>query len=231
MKPSIPSSASVEPNDGNGPAFVGFDFDGTLAAHRGGWSLLYRLFGVEAAGEARTTAFWDGELTYEEWITGNIEDWRRQGVRKEDVERAATAVKLRAGAADLLRELQYNDIPFGIISAGVRDLIKSIERFSPAFIISNEVIYDDTVPVDVMPRVPPNTKGDILQRICDDANIDPTNVVYVGDSAQEAGAYETAGTAIQVNPTDPEASVDRRFVDHVVTDGTLEPIRHLVIKE
>ncbi|MFB6194568.1 MAG: HAD family hydrolase [Haloplanus sp.] len=230
MTPPLPGDAGFEPNEGPGPAMVGFDFDGTLAAHRGGWSLLYRLFGVEAAGDARTDAFWDGELTYDEWTAGNVADWRDRGVRREHVERAADAVTFRAGAPDLLADLRARGVPFGVISAGVRDLIRPVERFDPAFVVANEVVYEDGVPVDVVGRVPPDSKGPILERLCDDAGVDPADVVYVGDSPREDGAFEVAGTGVLL---DAEGRVDPDEVeaDHVHEEWDLSGLRSVVLPD
>lgn len=229
MTPLLPDDASFVPNDGPGPTLVAFDFDGTLAEHRGGWSLLYRLFGVEDGGEARTTAYWDGELSYEEWVGENITDWRDRGVRREHVERAADAVKLTAGARDLLFDLSVSSVPFGVISAGVRDLIRPIERFGPAFVISNEIVYEDGVPVDVVPRVPPGAKGDLLTDLCENAGVDPSDIVYVGDSRSDEEAFEIAGTAVLVDPDSQFRDSAYRFVDHRIAERDLSMLRSLVL--
>lgn len=230
MTPPLPDEVAFDPNVGPGPALVGFDFDGTLAAHRGGWSLLYRLFGVEAAGEARTDAFWDGEVTYDEWMAGNIADWRERGVRRSHLKRAADAVLLRTGTPELLDALRDSGIPFGVISAGVRDLIRPVERFDPAFIIANEVTYEDGIPVDVVGRVPPDSKGSIVKRLCAEADIDPADVVYIGDSPREDGAFEVAGTAILV---DADGRVDdpADAIDHVHEEWDLTALRAVLVPD
>lgn len=229
MRSQLPSGADFVPNEGPGPAVVGFDFDGTLAEQLGGWSLLYRLFGVEESGEARTDAFWSGELTYEEWIGGNVADFRERGVRREHVDRAAAAVKLKPGAETLLTELRDAGIPFGVISAGVRGLIQPVEAFDPAFVVSNEVVYDDGVPVDAVPRVPPESKGPILSHLCARAGVDPTDAVYVGDSAAEDGAFEVAGTAVLFDPLDRVDDYDEDRVDHRVVDHDLQALRDVLL--
>lgn len=226
--PLLPDEASFEPNEGPGPALVTFDFDGTLAEHEGGWSLCYRLFGVEDAGEARTAAFWDDERSYEAWAAGNVADWRDRGVRREHVERAAAAVKLVTGAADLLSRLRVRGVPFGVVSAGVRGLARPVERFDPSFVVSNEVVYDDDgVPVDVVPRVPPGSKGEILARLCEDAGVDLDRVVHVGDGESDLAAFERAGTAVLFDPDDRFLDDCSGVVDHVVHErdlSALEPV-------
>lgn len=229
MTPNLPPNASFDPNEGAGPALVTFDFDGTLAEHRGGWGLFYRLFGVEDAGEERTTAFWDGEISYDEWTAGNLADWRDRGVRRPHVDGAADAVKLATGAEDLLADLGDSRVPFGVVSAGVRSLIRPVERFDPAFVVSNEVVYDDDVPVDAVSRVPPGSKGEILTALCAEAGIDPEAAVHVGDSRSDEAAFAVAGTSVLF---DPDGQIDDEVygtVDHVVETRDLSRIRSVVL--
>lgn len=228
MTGRLPDDASFDPARGSGPALVSFDFDGTLAAHRGGWSLLYRLFGVEGPGVTRTEAFRNDDISYEAWATGNVADWDDRGVRREHVERAARAVKLVTGATDLFGALRDSGVPFGVISAGVRGLTNRIERFDPAFVVSNEIVYDEAgVPVDVVTRVPPGSKGQLLGQLCSDADVDPARVVHVGDGKSDLAAFDRAGTAVLFDPEDPLREDVPETVDHVVRDrdlSALEPI-------
>jgi HAD superfamily phosphoserine phosphatase-like hydrolase len=227
MTASLPEDLTFEPNTGPGPALVTFDFDGTLAEQRGGWGLLYRLFGVEESGEERTAAFWDNEITYDEWLAGNVGDLRERNVRRDHVERATAAVKLIDGGHDLLESLQRSPVPFGVISAGVTDLTRKVEPYDPAFLISNDIVWEDGVPVDGVPRVPPDAKGDILGHICDTAGIDPADVVHVGDSHSDVEAFEHVGTAVLFNRDGRVDDDLAGLADHVVAErdlSTLEPI-------
>lgn len=221
--------ADIDPGDPPAPALVSFDLDGTLAEHGGGWGLLYRLFGVEAAGEARTAAFWDGEMSYEAWAAGNVADWRDRNVRREHVERAARAVKLTTGAAELLEALGAAGVPFGVISAGVRDLAATVERFDPAFVVANEVVYEDGVPVDAVPRVPPGSKGGILADRCADAGVDPDRAVHVGDAGSDLEAFERAGTAVLFDPDEEFLEEAGDVVDVVVRERDLSKLRGILL--
>jgi phosphoserine phosphatase len=229
VTPSLPEGAGFDPNEGPGPALVAFDFDGTLAEQRGGWGLLYRLFGVEDAGEKRTQAFWNGDISYETWADGNVADWRERGVRQRHLEAAADAVKLTTGASDLVGTLDERDIPFGVLSAGVRDLIRPVERFDPAFVVANELTYDDDIPVGVVPRVPPDAKGDLLARLCAEADVDPSEVIYIGDSRSDEEALAVAGTAVLFDPDDRIDDTVSETVDHVVDCRDLSAVEPFVL--
>ncbi|WP_313691808.1 HAD family hydrolase [Halorarum halobium] len=205
------------PASGPGPALVVFDFDGTLAEQRGSWGLLYRLFGVEPDGVDRTDAYWDGDLSFQSWCEGNVADWRERGVTASHLRRAAEAIKLTEGAGDLLETLSAGDVPFGVLSSGVLDLMARIETHDPAFIVSNEILYEDGVPVDVRAHVGPDDKGELLRRLCAAVDVDSEDVVYVGDSHSDVEAFEVAGTAVLFDPDDRIEEDQYDLVDHLQT--------------
>jgi phosphoserine phosphatase len=207
------------------PSLVIFDFDGTLAEQRGSWGLLYRLFGVEDTGDLRTEAYWDGELTFSEWCSGNVKDWRKTDVEHEHIERAAEAIKLTTGAPELLSHLNEAGISFGVLSSGIVDLMAGLERFEPAFIISNEIVYEDDIPIDVIANVGPDDKGDRLGEICEEFQVDPEAVLYVGDSHSDIEAFEIAGTSILFDPDDRIDDSAYELVDMVLHERDLS---HLI---
>lgn len=226
-------SGNDRPLDGNSgpvdpPALVVFDFDGTLAEQRGSWGLCYRAFGTEDAGERRTEAYRDGEISFEQWCEGNVRDWRERGVTRENIRRIADAIKLTTGAEDVLESLADEGIPFGVLSSGIADLMARIDRFDPQFVLSNEIIYDESVPVGVTATVGPNDKGTALRTVCDRLEIDPLDVTYVGDSHSDVEAFEVAGTSVLF---DPDARIEDEayeLVDHVERDRDLRRILPVV---
>lgn len=202
-------------------ALAVFDFDGTLAEQRGSWGLLYRLFGVETRGTDRTERFWNDELTFQSWCEGNVADWRAKGVTRENLTRAARAVKLTAGTEQLLESLTRQTIPFGVLSSGVADLVSRVDPFDPAFVESNEIQYEDGVPVDVDARVGPFDKGEILRDICERRTVDSDDVLYVGDSHSDTEAFGEAGLSVLFDPDDRITAEDYALVDVVVEERDL----------
>lgn len=222
-RPDVPLAADLEeplatPRD---VSLVVFDFDGTLADQRGSWGLLYRLFGVEDRGDERTEAFWNDELTFQEWCEGNVADWRSKGVTRDNLERAARAIKLTTGAETLLDALLKHAIPFGVLSSGVTDIVRRVDPFDPAFITSNDIRYEDDVPIGVDARVGPSDKGERLLEICEARGVTPPDVVYVGDSHSDTEAFAEAGLSVLFNPDDRIDEADYELVDVLVDERDL----------
>jgi phosphoserine phosphatase len=220
--PTVDADSDVEIlADSASIPLVVFDFDGTLAAQRGSWGLLYRLFGVEDRGNERTAAFWDGELTFQEWCEGNVDDWRESGVTRDNLQRVAQAIKLTDGADALLRKLDEHAIPFGVLSSGVDELVGRLSEYEPTFVQTNEIYYDSDIPAGVNAKVGPSDKGEALLAICERRGVSPGDVVYVGDSHSDTEAFAEAGVAILFDPDDRIDDEDYALVDVVVTDRDL----------
>lgn len=200
---------------------VVFDFDGTLAAQRGSWGLLYRLFGVEDRGEERTKAYWNDELTFQEWCDGNVADWREKGVTQDNLERAAGALKLTVGADALLSSLNDSDVPFGVLSSGIVDLVHRLDPYDPDFVESNVIYYDEGIPIGVDARVGPFAKGEALRGICERRGVTLGDVVYVGDSHSDTEAFAEAGLSVLFDPDDRIDDEDYELVDVVVAEHDL----------
>lgn len=209
---------------------VAFDFDGTLAMQRGGWTLLHHLYGTSASGEERSAAYHAGEISFEEWCQGNVADWRARGVTEADVARAADAVTLTTGAEELLDWLTERDIPFAVISSGVTDLQVPLREYNPAFLLGNDLLFDDGRLVGSNPRVGPGEKGDVLATACADLCVELDRTVYVGDSHTDVEAFEVAGHAVLFDPSDrlPDRAYD--LVDEIVAERDLRNVRDTIAR-
>lgn len=204
---------------------VAFDFDGTLAVQSGGWTLLHELYGTTASGDERTAAYRDGDLSFEAWCRGNVADWRERGVTEADIERAADALKLTAGADALLEWVVEHDVPFGVISGGVTDLMRPIRPYDPEFVVSNDLRFDDGRLAGVDASVGPNDKGDLLEAACSEIGVAPDETVYVGDAHTDVEAFEVAGYAILFDPDPRFPDSGYELVDEVQNERDLRQVR------
>ena len=207
------------------------DFDGTLATHRGGWSLLWTLFGTADRGKDHTAAFDRGEITYAEWCERVVGDWQARGVTHDDVRRARDAVKPTRGVDVLLAAAAERDIPIGVLSSGLADLIARFDGFDhrPAFTIANELCFDGGGELaGVTAQVGPNDKGDLLRACCAERGVDTADVAYVGDSYSDTEAFAAAGTAILFDPSPEIESAAFEHTDRVVEERDLALVAEVV---
>ncbi|MBX0297509.1 HAD family hydrolase [Haloarcula nitratireducens] len=186
---------------------VVFDFDGTLTRQRGGFKLLHTLYGTAEAGEELMARYESGEVTFEEWCRMTADTWRNAGVTATDIDRATRAVKPKEGATEVLKSLERESIPFGILSAGVGNLTYRFEQYDPEFIRGNFLRFSDGQLSDIDVDVGPSRKGELLREFRDE--LSETEIRYVGDSHTDTEAFEEADTAVLFDPDErvPDAAI------------------------
>lgn len=211
------------------PALCVFDFDGTLVDQRGGWLVLQELFGTRDRGKLLSERYRDGEITFQEWCDLNAALLAERGVRRSHVEAAADAVKLTRGAEDVLGVLRRSDCPYGVVSAGVRNLQHVLDPYEPAFRHSNELLFDDRgAIVGADARVGPDGKDEVLEGICREYGVDVTDVFYVGDSHTDVEAFDVAGTSVLFDPDDRIDAAVAEGVDVLIEDRDLARVADLL---
>jgi phosphoserine phosphatase len=235
------------------PGLFVFDFDGTLVDQRGGWLLLQELFGTRGAGKELTEQYEAGEIDFADWCEQNVDLLAARGVRRQHIQRAAAAVKLTRGAEGLLSLLQASDVPYGVVSGGLRNLQTVLDPFEPAFRYANEITFvdgsadrstDDVVgdtPVEAdtvqagdaalagaNARVGPDDKDAVLADLCDEFGVDMSEIFYVGDSHTDVEAFAVAGWSVAFDPDDRiDASVIER-TDLVIEERDLAHLTALL---
>jgi phosphoserine phosphatase len=180
--------------------WIVFDYDGTLATHRSGWTVFYALFGTEHTALDRKRSFYDGEITFADRIEGDVSEFIDRGASRRDIVNGSKAIKLNDGVDETLQELQRRGYEFGILTAGLTHLTRKVDRHDPAFVFGNELRFEDDELVGVDVRVGPEEKPAQLRRAGREHGFDPEDVVYVGDSNSDIEVFDIVGTAVLFDP-------------------------------
>ena len=195
--------------------WIVFDFDGTLCLNRSGWTVLASLFGTETESFRRKEAYFGGEISFDDRIEKDVRAWRECGVTKSDVERASNAIKLMPGTESLLRKIDESEYNFGVLSAGVADLTTKLQQFDPAFVVGNELRFEDGLLTDAETKVSATSKTDWLAELGAEYDFEPSEITYVGDSNTDIQAFEMVDRAILFNPDPALDPADYKAADVV----------------
>jgi phosphoserine phosphatase len=202
-----------------------FDYDGTLATHRSGWTVLHSVFGTEHVQTDRLEAYRTGDLSFEDWADLDVENWIQRGATKSDINRVAEAIKLSTGIEPLIAGLADRNYSFGVLSGGLTDLTKKIQSFDPDFICANPLVYDEFGSlVGVEKRVGPSHKGEMLETLGTEHGFDHQDVVFVGDSHSDIEAFEVAKRSILFDPDPALAEDEHDVADTIIPEHDLELI-------
>ncbi|WP_436934174.1 HAD family hydrolase [Halovenus marina] len=226
------------------PELFVFDFDGTLVDQRGGWLLLQELFGTRGAGKELTEQYDAEVIDFQEWCERNVDLLAERGVRRRHIQRAAAAVKLTRGANELLELLQDGDVPYGVVSGGVRGLQAVLDPFEPDFRYANEIQFADGKAagansgdgndsegeelVGARARVGPDDKDAVLDDLCAEYDVDLSEVFYVGDSHTDVEAFAVAGWSVAFDPDERIGDSVIEQTDLVVEDRDMAHLTNLL---
>ena len=164
---------------------VCFDCDGVLVDTISSWRIIHDHFGTNS-GEM-LDRFLRGEVTDEEFMGDDIRLWKsvQSQIHRDELMRCFQGIKLMPGARELVQALQSRGILVAIVSAGVDLLIGSIaQMLNVDDWVSNGFRYDDDgfLLDEGEVRVPAHHKDDMILKMARIHNLDPSEIVSVGDN-------------------------------------------------
>lgn len=164
--------------------------------------LLGRLAGTEAEIATITERAMNGELEYAESLRSRVA--LLEGLPLAEVDQAFEAVRLRPGAADVLRALSTAGVATAILTGGFeRGVQAALEREGVAVdrVVANRLIDTDGALTGVVegPLVE-GTKDDILTAVADEMGVPMADTIAIGDGANDRPMLEVAGLAIGYEP-------------------------------
>ena len=164
---------------------VCFDCDGVLVDTISSWRIIHEHFGTNS-GEM-LDRFLRGEVTDEEFMGDDIRLWKsvQSQIHRDELMRCFQGIKLMPGARELVQALQSRGVLVAIVSAGVDLLIGSIaQMLNVDDWVSNGFRYDDDgfLLDEGEVRVPAHHKDDMISKMARIHNLDPSEIVSVGDN-------------------------------------------------
>jgi len=164
---------------------VCFDCDGVLVDTISSWRIIHDHFGTNS-GEM-LDRFLRGEVSDEEFMGDDIRLWKnvQPQIHRDELMRCFQGIKLMPGARELVQALQSRGVLVAIVSAGVDLLIGSIaQMLNVDDWVSNGFRYDDDgfLLDEGEVRVPAHHKDDMISKMARIHNLDPSEIVSVGDN-------------------------------------------------
>ncbi len=164
---------------------VCFDCDGVLVDTISSWRIIHEYFGTNS-GEM-LDRFLRGEISDAEFMADDIGLWKsvQPEIHRDELMRCYQGVKLMPGARELITALQDRGVIVAIVSAGVDLLIGSIAKMlNVDDWVANGFQYDENGYLldDGDVRVPAHHKDAMVEKFARINNLDPSEIVSVGDN-------------------------------------------------
>ena len=182
---------------------VAFDFDGTLSDSEM-TVLLGERTGVEDRMAEITERAMNDELSYAESLRERAS--LLEGLPKSEADAAFDQVRLRPGAADVIRRLRNVGHHVAILTGGFeRGVAAALEAEGVEVdtVVANRLpIEDGRLTGDVEGPLVTGTKDDALESLAADIDVPLDRTIAVGDAANDMPMLEVAGLSIGYLPKD-----------------------------
>ena len=182
---------------------VAFDFDGTLSDSEM-TVLLGERTGVEDRMAEITERAMNDELSYAESLRERAS--LLEGLSESEADAAFDQVRLRPGAADVIRRLRDAGHHVAILTGGFeRGVAAALEAEGVEVdtVVANRLpIEDGRLTGDVEGPLVTGTKDDALESLAADIDVPLDRTIAVGDGANDLPMLEVAGLSIGYLPKD-----------------------------
>ncbi len=183
---------------------VAFDLDGTLVDGTIYiWQTLYERFVPDTSDQKKVTkAYFNREITYEQWFTHDIETFKACGVTREKIVDCVRSLRLMKGARETLRSLKERGYVLALISGSLRIVLDELFQDHPFdHVLINEIHFDERGEITGGTATPYDVekKGEGLELLASREEIDLKDCVFVGDNENDISIAEKAGFPIAFN--------------------------------
>ena len=201
---------------------VVFDFDGTLTIGRANnvWKMLYIALGYDI-GEGSNyknsfLSFKNKEYDYASWVKVNKSDFIKAGLNKTIFNQVLTEVKLIGGLEKTLKSLSEQNIKLFVLSGNIKYAIRKVLGDLANYfteISANDAIFDSNGNLTelIATKYDFEGKADFIVKVREELNIEPDEIVFVGNGSNDIWAYKSGAKTICVNPKDAEENNNEKW--------------------
>ncbi|MCX8196484.1 MAG: HAD-IB family phosphatase [Acidilobaceae archaeon] len=180
---------------------VTFDVDGVLVNVKSSWRFLHSYFGVEERAEEIRKMFQQGLIDYVKWMEMDTRLWieARGGLLKRDeIVRALSQVKVEEEAVAAVRELKRRGLRVALVSSGLDLLVARVAEAVGAEVwMANKLSFDKRG--YLLPGGFPTVgarKDRAVRLLSSTLGITLEETMYVGDSEFDAAAMRVVGYSV-----------------------------------
>lgn len=206
-----------------------FDFEGTLTVSKTSmWARIWERIDALDVDEKLVEMYFNNEIDYETWVRLGYENFKERNFTEQVMDQLMDEIQLIENAENVFRFLKENDIKIYILSGGIKiaiekvlkDLkhyVKQIEATNMIF-NSNGELCGYTVP-----HHNPENKFEYVSEVIANEQVNPKEILYVGNSRNDETVYKTGVNTLCLNPH--KANYENKEIWHnTIKTNNLEEI-------
>jgi len=206
-----------------------FDFDGTLTSSRMGYTTWEEIwvslgYNIEECGRLHKR-FSRTEITHKEWCQITENKFKTKGLSKSILNNIAENIVLLPNIYEVLKELSDKGINLSICSGSIDYVIKKVlgDKIYNLFdkVQANKFRFNNDKLVKIIgTRYDFQGKADFVNQVALDNEIEPYEILFIGNSLNDEWAHESGALTLCINPklTNPDHPYQWTYSIREVTD-------------
>ena len=186
---------------------VVFDFDGTMTVQRDRttWELIWEELGYTVQDCAKLhRQFSNGLISHDEWCGKTREAFCAKDISEETLKQVAEKTVLMAGAKELIARLEASGIEMHILSGSIEQIIRLVlgADFAKITHVQANSLKFTNGKLSFIQGTKYDFKGKAayLKELMARKRVAPTEILFVGNSINDAWASKSGVTTLCVNP-------------------------------
>lgn len=211
---------------------VFFDFDGTLTkpqVEANTWEKLWSLLGYDVREcETYHQQYSTNKISHEEWCEITEKRFKEAGCNEKHLKQAAQDVQLIDDAKEVITRLKNDGIKLYILSGSIKEYIEFVlkkESIENCFIEikANRFLFNNQGLLEGIIGTPFDFEGKarFVNRIIQSENVQPKDILFVGNSFNDASVYKTGVETLCINP------VNTDFYDNTIWHNFIRRLNSL----
>src|SRR3989344_2807221 len=181
------------------PKLICFDMDGVIFEHKNFWLELHEALGTLEEGTKLTDKYLHSD--YAKLVEEVVHKlWK--GKDAAPYFQLIQRIRYLPGVQEVLQHIKRQDYFTAIISSGPIDLARRAQHdLGIDFVYANELVIENgKISGEFLwPVEKAGKKVQIIQHLCQDLGIKEKEVIFVGDSENDLGAFQLVGKYIAFN--------------------------------
>lgn len=220
---------------------VVFDFDGTLTLpglELNSWEVIWKTLGYDVSEcEKYHRKFSNNEITHDEWCEITEKYFVAAGCKKSHIKEAASKSILVNDVKEVVSKMKAHGILLYILSGSIKQYIEHVlgPDISACFeeIKANRFVFDDQGLLDGIIGTPYDFEGKarFVRKIMAEKDVDPRDILYVGNSFNDEFVYTTGVATLCINPRGTDFYNNKIWHNYIRNLSSLKEILPFVYKE
>lgn len=208
------------------------DFDGTITVKKGNlWQKIWARLGYDTGEGSYYRELLDDfkskKLSHEKWCVLCCNAYKEKGFSLDIFNELIDEISLMKGLKEFFSALTDSGIEIHIVSGNIvyainRSLGDNLKYVKE--VRANNIVFDESGKIVeiVGTKYDHEGKAKYIEELCQKQNLQPENIIFVGNSTNDEWAYKSGAKTVCINPDMADISNTEKWNTIIYTDNLVD---------